>query len=213
MEKTVRKEGKRAEGRATNDPCPGERVRPAVPDTVTLLLFARLFEYPSPEIPGIAGELLKLLARTDPSAATKFAEFEAFVRKTPLPELEELYTHTFDLHVVCHPYVGYQLFGDSYKRGALLAALRERYVRHGFREGGELPDHVSVVLRFLAACTEEETAVPIVEEALVPALVKMTDSLENGSNPYASLIEALLSHLGGARRQERSRPAAERRED
>ncbi len=53
-------------------------------------------------------------------AAPLLHEFHDFVEHASPACLEELYTGAFDLQAVCSPYVGDQLFGNSYKRGLFM---------------------------------------------------------------------------------------------
>jgi len=155
-------------------------------------------EYPTPALAAQVKECVALLSATNSEAATVLGEFRAFVEQTPLPRLEELYTHTFDLQVVCYPYVGYQLFGESYKRGAFLARLNEGYREHDFTAGDELPDHVAVVLRFLALGlgVTGDFGRTLLWEGLIPALEKMAQAFgEAGGNPYRHVVQTLLLAL------------------
>ncbi len=80
-----------------------------------------------------------------------------------------------------------------------MVELRTRYEAHGFEVGGgELPDHVVVILRFLASAPDSELAEDLVGEALLPALSRMTkdgDEVaiagEGGRRVYLRLLEAL----------------------
>jgi len=174
-----------------------------------LRLFADILEYPTPDLAGQAKACADLLLAVNSEAAALLDRFRAFVEGASLSYLEELYTSTFDLQVVCYPYVGYHLFGESYKRGAFLARLNEGYRARGFSAGNELPDHLPVVLRFLALGEEGEASVSsaepftqtLVREGVIPAVKKMTQafgdtcterSRSNGDNPYGQVLQALL---------------------
>lgn len=165
------------------------------PDPELLLLFSEILDYPGADLPKTVERCCGLLQRVQPQASRELAAFGAFVKGRPREELEELYTHTFDLQVVCYPYVGYQLFGESYKRGAFLAALKGHFKEHGFSEGRELPDHLAVVLRFLALSPEESIARPLLEEAVIPALQQMVGSFKGADHPYRQVLWALLAVL------------------
>jgi len=154
-------------------------------------LFADILEYPTPGLAEQVGACGELLATVSPEAAARLAGFQGFVDQTPLGRLEEIYTGTFDLQVVCYPYVGYQLFGESYKRGAFLAKLNGEYRAHGFSAEGELPDHLAVVLRFLAVVENEDVKRDLITECLVPALERMKQPFEGKANPYSEVIRAL----------------------
>jgi nitrate reductase delta subunit len=156
-------------------------------------LFADILEYPTPDLARRAKECADLLPAVNPEAAALLDGFCTFVEGMPLDRLEELYTSTFDLQVVCYPYVGYQLFGESYKRGAFLARLNEGYRARDFSAGNELPDHLPVILRFLALGGMGEFGQTLVGEGVIPAVDRMAQSFgENGDNPYSGVIQALL---------------------
>ena len=40
-------------------------------------------------------------------------------------KLQEVYSGFFDLNSICHPYIGYQLFGENYKRSIFLVELKK----------------------------------------------------------------------------------------
>ena len=155
-------------------------------------LFAGMLEYPGPDLPARVDECLPLVSEASPGAAERLDKFRAFVGDTPADLLEELYTGTFDLQMVSYPYVGYQLFGESYKRGAFMVGLKEQYRGVGLSEGNELPDHLAVVLRFLAVLEDVEAREELVRYCLIPALGKMSGSFEGKENPYGQVILALL---------------------
>ncbi len=137
-------------------------------------LFAELLEYPGAGLARAARECEARVAPLDGEAVALLHRFRAFVEATPAGRLEEVYTRTFDLDAACHPYVGYHLFGESYARSAFLLGLKERYAAHGFSADTELPDHLTVLLRFLAASDDAGLAAELVHEALLPALDRMT---------------------------------------
>lgn len=136
-------------------------------------LFAELLDYPRAPLAGAAGECASLVASRSAEAEASLREFESFAAITPLTRLEELYTGVFELDATCHPYIGYHLFGESYKRSAFLIALKEHYRPYGIGCGTELPDHLPVVLRFLAVDEDMAEIEEMIREALHPALRKM----------------------------------------
>jgi len=136
-------------------------------------LLADALEYPRPGLVEAARECAALLAADNIAAAACMHEFRAFVEKTPRGRLEEIYTSTFDLDAAWYPYVGYHLFGESYKRSVFMLELNERYRAHGFSVAGELPDCLAVLLRFLAVCDDAALSGEIICDALLPALDHM----------------------------------------
>jgi nitrate reductase delta subunit len=169
-------------------------------------LFADLLEYPSPALTSQAQAAAAGAGMGQ--AAALLTEFYSFVEQASPARLEELYTGTFDLQAVCYPYVGYHLFGDNYKRGMFMAQLNAGYRERGFSAGKELPDHVAVILRFLApvpeaersgaSVSENEFSQGLLHEGLIPAVDTMVKAFGNQSdNPYAGVIRALLLVLRG----------------
>jgi nitrate reductase delta subunit len=153
-------------------------------------LLALAVEYPTPDMRESLPQSNTLLAEYSSRAARQLGRFATFAAGATLGALEELYTATFDLKPVCYPYVGYQLFGDTYKRGEFLAQLNARYREHGFVMGvGELPDHLGIILRYLAVVDDPE----LVKEGMLPTLVRMSEQLED--NPYRDVIRAIRTAL------------------
>ncbi len=121
-------------------------------------------------------------------------EFRVFLQTTTLERMEEIYTRTFDLQAICHPYVGYQLFGNGSQRGMFMAGLKEQYKICGFSERNELPDHLGIMLRFASTCTTPERK-ELVNKCIIPAVKKMVSGFEDDRNPYKRVLEALLLFL------------------
>ncbi len=136
-------------------------------------LFATLFDYPKPGFATAASESAARLALDEPEAAQLLREFATLAAATPLGQMEESYTGVFELNPALCPYIGYHLFGETYKRSVFLLALKEQYRAHDFDAGIELPDHLSVMLRFLSQCSDPAIVAETIEEALLPALEKM----------------------------------------
>ncbi len=159
-------------------------------------LFADILEYPKKDSIDAVRECADLLSAIDAEAASKMEEFSAFTMQTSLGYLQEAYTSAFDLQPVSFPYTGYQLFGESYKRGSFMVSLKEKYREHGFPETKELPDHLTVLLRFLAVLEEKderELNRTLVVECMVPSLEKMEPAFEDKGNPYGEVIRSLLA--------------------
>ena len=116
-------------------------------------LFAELLDYPRAALAEAARECQSLVSLRNPDAAALLDEFRAFAETKSVERLQEVYSVTFDLDASCHPYVGYYLFGETYKRSVFLLGLKERFKPHGFTAPeNELPDPLGVVLRSLAVC-------------------------------------------------------------
>ncbi len=160
---------------------------------LALQLFADLLEYPTPGLAGRARACAEETEAISPEAAALLDLFCAGLEGMSLSRLEEIYTSTFDLKPNCYPYVGHHLFGDSYKRGEFMARLNQEYNARGLAIGKELPDHLGVVLRFLALDGDTLFSRTLLHEGLVPALEEMIGAFgEHSDNPFKGLIQALL---------------------
>lgn len=161
--------------------------------------FADLLSYPTPSILEQTEGCFAQLQKAHPEAAIALERFLSGLRQCALEKLKELYTTTFDMQPVCYPYISFHLFGESYKRGALMAQLNESYHASGYSAGQELPDHLSVVLRFLgmdADNREGEFCQALLNSGLVPALEKMLRSFgAQSENPYFWLLSAIQRFL------------------
>jgi nitrate reductase delta subunit len=168
-------------------------------------LFAELLEYPLESPVEMLRECRTLTGAMSPDAETRLAEFQAFAEEATLGRLQEEYTRAFDMDESHSLSVGYHLLGESYKRSALLLEFKERYRAHGIEVAGELADHLPVILRFLAACDDQDLTNEIVAEGIWPMLEMMArkdkkseeaagdeDRPPTVARPYLELLAALL---------------------
>jgi nitrate reductase delta subunit len=150
-------------------------------ETRTLGLFADLLEYPRPglDVAATARELRELVSGESPEAAALLDDFIAFVEGASRDTIEEIFSATFDLNASCHPYVGYHMFGESYHRSLFLLELKNRFREHDFDHGVELPDHIGVLLRFIATVDDAQLRDEIAKDALLPMMEPMTHAPES----------------------------------
>jgi nitrate reductase delta subunit len=158
-------------------------------------LFADLLQYPTLATSLKAGHCYERLQQTQPDVAPLLESFYRETEQRRLEQMQELYTATFDMQPVCYPYLGYQLFGESYKRGAFMAQLNEAYHVVGYSAEQELPDHLAVVLHFVGlncANRHSDFCLSLLNEGVIPALEKMLQTFgEQSENPYFGLLSAL----------------------
>ena len=158
-------------------------------------LFADLLAYPTSAILQQAEECLSQLQESHPDTVRAMEKFLHGLGQHTLERMQELYTTTFDMQPVCYPYLGYQLFGESYKRGAFMAQLNEAYHTMGYSAVQELPDHISIVLRFIGLDStnrQGDFCQALLEVGVIPALEKMLKVFgEQSKNPYFGLLSAL----------------------
>jgi len=157
--------------------------------------FADLLSYPDSTTRKTAAACAALLRELRPEAADSLTAFVNFVEAQDAARVEEIFTATFDLQPACHPYVGYQLCGESQQRTMFLIKLQQLYNQHEFAAGSELPDHLSTMLRFIGTVADRSCRQELICDGLLPALEKLLQGLDNGEHPYVELLRALQGFL------------------
>jgi nitrate reductase molybdenum cofactor assembly chaperone NarJ/NarW len=157
-----------------------------------LARFADALDYPGAHMKDRLAACVTSVAPESAEAAGLVAKFQAFADRTAPGRLEELYAAAFDLQEGCAPYLGAHLFRSDSRRAAFMAHLAESYRAHGFSAGTELPDHVGVVLRFLATDGGDEEATELLALAVVPAIATITEELARQEHPWEPVFRALL---------------------
>ncbi len=140
----------------------------------TLELFAVLIDYPESkdDIEYQFDALIRLLPDKNRSAHLK--KLKIWLNKQSLGYIQEAYTAIFDINSLCSPYVGYYLFGEDYRRSLLITGLKEKFRQFGFKQqGNEMPDHISVLLKFLSNLKDSSFYCEIINEALIPSVDRM----------------------------------------
>jgi nitrate reductase delta subunit len=148
-------------------------------------LFADILDYPAPGLAGKAAECAALIGAAQPEAVALLESFRSFAEENSLGKLQEIYSGFFDLNSICHPYVGYQLFGENYKRSSFLLGLKKAYRAEGFEaSASEIPDRLSVVLRFIVHSKGGEDIDELLNRGLLPALARMTTKPESDGHQH-----------------------------
>ena len=158
-------------------------------------ILASSLEYPGEDWNTRLERCKQWLTIQEPDVAVQFIRFRRKVKDLSIDKLQELFTQTFDLNPVCTLDIGYHLFGENYKRGELLAKLRETEAPYELGQAKQLPDHLPVLLRLLAKLEDEELRRALIGEILIPALGKMLEALSQTENPYRDLIEVISNAL------------------
>jgi nitrate reductase molybdenum cofactor assembly chaperone NarJ/NarW len=149
---------------------------------------AEAFCYPAP---GRLEQLEQALARMPAGPAkTALAAFVEKVSGLALGAWEELHTRTLDLNPPAAPYLGFQTWGESYRRGTFLSDLNRTLIDAHVDAAGELPDHLIPVLRYLGGAAEP---LPELVGVFEPAVERMLAVLRkvDPPNPYIALLEAV----------------------
>lgn len=158
----------------------------------TYARFADIIDYPTPELGRRVHDCITSLSAADAAAASELKDFDAQIANVDTSRLEELYTAAFDLQRECTPYVGHHLFGEDRRRNLWMAQLNREYREHGFTRGNELPDHLAVMLRFLARGQGGDLADELVSTCMLPTVRTVLAGLEKRRHPYAAAFRALL---------------------
>ncbi|WP_214414490.1 nitrate reductase molybdenum cofactor assembly chaperone [Sphaerisporangium fuscum] len=138
----------------------------------------RLVEQALAPLPGPAAPLREFCTRTGPA--------------DPL-QLAADYVSTFDRSRRRTLHMTYYLDGDTRRRGASLARIKELYRAHGWLCGAEeLPDFLPLMLEFSARCPGPGERL-LGEHA--PGLRLLASALEHFGSPYADVLGAVLSTL------------------
>ncbi len=151
--------------------------------------FADLLDYPDASLKPKAIALAESVKWYAEIWEDLLEAFALHLQLTPMPEVEEAYTRTFDMNPSASLEIGWHLFGETYKRGIFLSNLRPRLREFGIEEGSNLPDHLATLLRLLGKLPHEE-ALGLTRDCILPALEKLRPKLE-GAAPYDYLFEAL----------------------
>ena len=133
---------------------------------------AELLDFPGPGFAARGQVLADFLRQDYPEAAL---EVELFLHAIPQRtlDLQELHTRTFEVQALTTLGTGYVLFGDDYKRGALLSNLNREHNDADNDCRGELADHLPNVLRLMPKLKDQNVLEELVEQILVPALMLM----------------------------------------
>jgi len=131
-----------------------------------------LLDFPGAGFVARGQVLLEFLRKDYPDAADEVELFLDAIPERTL-DLQELHTRTFDVQAVTTLGTGYVLFGDDYKRGALLSNLNREHNEADNDCRGELADHLPNVLRLIPKLKDRELLEELVEQILVPALMLM----------------------------------------
>jgi nitrate reductase delta subunit len=121
--------------------------------------------------------------------------FGRFVETSALARLQEEYVATFDFNPVVALYLGHHLFGDNRKKGTYLVRLKQEFGRFGFTpSGNELPDHLPLLLGFLAYLArngEDGVRRSFVSECVLPGVERLGAAFSaRRDSPWKPVVEA-----------------------
>ncbi len=117
----------------------------------------------------------------------------------PLEALQADYVETFDRRRRNSLFLTYFAHGDTRKRGVALLRFKQTYLRSGFvldaesEHGGELPDHLCVVLEYAATVDQDLGWGLLLDHRAGLELLRM--SLRDEGSPWAGAVEAVTATL------------------
>ncbi|GGZ95981.1 nitrate reductase molybdenum cofactor assembly chaperone [Streptomyces echinoruber] len=158
-----------------------------------LRLLSLLLQYPDAELTAERPRLAAAAAALPPSpAAAEVAAFLDWFTGQEPDALERHYVETFDLRRKSSLYLTYYLHGDTRRRGMALLTLARRYRAAGWDvDGGELPDHLPVVLEFAALAGPRTGEAPLRQHRRGLELIHR--ALTDAGSAYRHLLAALLT--------------------
>ena len=166
-------------------------------------LLSYLLRYPEDGLAAAPAEI-DALPQGDVRAA-----LERFLDGLPDPlTLRGAYVETFDLRRRVTLHLTFYEHGDTRRRGAALLRLKRLYREAGLEfAGGELPDHLAVMLAF-AALAPDGYGEALLARHRAPIELLRT-GLHELPSPYAHVLDALAACLGPADREDVARLASE----
>lgn len=156
-----------------------------------------LLQYPTQELYG-GIDALSAAVRSGPGRPrAHFVRFLDWLRATPPHEVAQHYVETFDLRRRTALYLTYYRHGDTRRRGMALLAFKTAYRAAGMElAGGDLPDHLPVVLDFAAIAPQGEDLLRRHQADLELLRRAMSDD----GTPYVHVIDAVCALLPRLRR-------------
>lgn len=155
----------------------------------------RMLDYPR-GVEGIAADCdaVRAILQTR-DIESPLEPFGRFVEGSALARLQEEYVATFDFNPAVALYLGHHLFGDNRKKGAYLIRLKQEFGRRGFTPpGNELPDHLPLLLGFLAYLArngEDGARRSFVSECVLPGVERLGAAFSaRRDSPWKPVVEA-----------------------
>ena len=153
-----------------------------------LKMISRFLQYPDeeliPSLEGMRGTLEDLPASGAKSACLTFL---ARHNHTPLLQLQEAFTETFDLNPSTCLNLTYHRWGDGKDRSGALIRLKRIYEEAGLEMAtAELPDYLPLVLEFMAEIPNGDSA--WIRKEFGGTVCDLSRRLQEKGSPFAGLF-------------------------
>jgi nitrate reductase molybdenum cofactor assembly chaperone NarJ/NarW len=158
-----------------------------------------LLGYPDATLLGHLPLLDSLAGRLPEHTAEPLRRTVAHLGSAELPLLQADYVETFDTRRRHNLFLTYFAHGDTRKRGVALLRFKQTYLRCGFvldadgEHGGELPDHLCVVLEFAATVDQRLGRGLLLDHRAGLELLRL--SLQEADSGWAGAVAAVCSTL------------------
>ena len=163
-----------------------------------------LLDYPDEELLARLDLIRDATHQLPAQVGDPLREAVAQLAATTLPDLQADYVATFDTRRRCNLFLTYFAHGDTRKRGVALLRFKQTYLASGFdldQAGGELPDHLCVVLEYAACVDPEQGRQLLLDHRAGLELLRMS-LVEMGSR-WAGVLQAVSATLPPLRGDER----------
>ncbi len=164
-------------------------------DPALLVLLARTLTYPGADTAEIVAECGAAGAWAGPTAAEGLGRFAEAVAGDTVEAMQERFTQAFDFDPKSTLDIGWHLYGENYERGDFLVRMREALAAHDLVEGGDLPDHLPLILRLLARMPVDAAA-ELAGTSVVPAVEKILAGVAGHDTPYEHVIRSIQAVMG-----------------
>ncbi|RBI77496.1 nitrate reductase molybdenum cofactor assembly chaperone [Roseovarius sp. TE539] len=165
----------------------------------TLKALSLILSYPTPELQAAMPEISAVLlseTRLTSAARREFSTLLDNLENTDIYDLQESYVTLFDRSRTLSLNLFEHVHGESRDRGGAMVSLVETYRAAGFDPAtSELPDHLPVLLEFLAMRPEGEAREVLADAAHI--FEALSRRLTRRESVYAPVFAA-LRQLSGA---------------
>lgn len=157
-------------------------------------LQSMMLAYPDASFPAAVEAVRQHLDVIPSDAATPLQRFVDYAESTALSDLAIEYVATFDQRKRCCLYLTYYQHGDTRNRGVALLKLKQAYRRAGLTlSDDELPDHLAVVLEFIAHGEIANGRSLLLEHRAGVELLRL--ALADAASPWKHVLESVCSTL------------------
>lgn len=159
-----------------------------------------LLDYPDGRLPERLDVVDRVVAAVPDPVGRPLADCAARLREATLVELQADYVDTFDSRRRHNLFLTYFAHGDTRKRGMALLRFKQAYLDSGLDlgadgelAGGELPDHLCVVLEYGAVADLARARGLLLDHRAGLELLRL--GLTDGGSRWAGAVQAVSATL------------------